>query len=119
MSLNHTVLLQCFCCLLITACNSKAFFNGYAHIPMNNDNGFNEENVATPVYKYNHFLHGEIYELTILSAMMYFSMFVCIGMCLGGFIKYLESKCNESAEYQHIQTKNLNRDVKIKVHYVG
>lgn len=67
--------------------------------------------------KYNHFLHGSKYEISVLDATIYFLIFVCIGMCIGGFIKYLEYKCNQITDYQRIQIKGLEHDVKIKVEY--
>eukprot|EP01083_Nonionella_stella_P215142 774596_1 len=88
--------------LLLITCNSKSFFNGYAHLKYNNE----ELPISPP--KYNYFLHGQIYEISFSLAIIYLITFISIGMCIGGCIKHLENKCNTITEYKHIQIKSLN-----------
>ena len=60
--------------------------------------------------KYNRFANGGvIYKISLFDAMIYFLIFVFIGMCIGGMIKFLEMKCNKTSQ---IQIKQLNQSVK-------
>eukprot|EP01083_Nonionella_stella_P314164 1130769_1 len=106
---NACVFILTLSLAFITSCNSKTFFNGYAHIHYDS-----EPALSSP--KYNHFLNGTTYQMHIFTAFFYFSLFVCIGMCIGGCIMYFETKCNEPTEHQHIRIKNGKPSL-IKVQY--
>ena len=60
--------------------------------------------------RYNHFLNGSIYTMSVLTILICMTLFVCIGMLIGGFIKYFENQCNKQNNHQQliINNKKLN-----------
>mmetsp|Transcript_31755 Transcript_31755/g.51387 ORF Transcript_31755/g.51387 Transcript_31755/m.51387 type:complete len:132 (-) Transcript_31755:581-976(-) len=122
-AINHVVYILLMLSAAVYNCRST-YFNGYAHFQALTNNE-NPRDIHT--HKYNHYLHGQMYEISVWDAMIYFSILIGFGMCIGAFIKCMEKQCNQAARthtrFQHIKLDLpdglgiVGQDVNIKVAY--